>query len=87
MKQFTSDQFTWEGNVGTAELSSLIGKSENFSRFTIKSNKTGHIRTYELDTQSPGYEDGWDGEFKMYTDNLFDGTKVIIWNYWLALYP
>lgn len=90
MKQFTSDQFTWEGNVGTAELSSLIGKPGNFShfsRFTIKSNRTGHIRTYELDTQSPGYEDGWDGEFKMYTDNLFDGTKVIIWNYWLALYP
>ena len=88
MKQFTSDQFTWKGNFGTAELSSLIGKPGNFSgfsRFTIKSTKTGHTRTYELDTQSPGYEDGWDGEYNLYTDNLFDGTKVIIWNYWFAL--
>ena len=85
MKQFTSDQFTWKNGVGTAELSSLVGMSGNFSRFTIKSTRTKHTRTYELDTQSPGYEDGWDGEFKMYTDNLFDGTKVIIWNYWLAL--
>ena len=81
MKQFTSDQFTWKNGVGTAELSSLVGMSGNFSRFTIKSTRTKHTRTYELDTQSPGYEDGWDGEFKMYTDNLFDGTKVIIWNY------
>ena len=95
MKQFTSDQFNWKGNFGTAVLSSLVGKSENPSRFrsshgalatfTIKSTKTGHTRTYELDSQSPGYEDSWDGEFKQYTDNLFDGTKVIIWNYWLAL--
>ena len=81
IKQFTSDQFNWKGNFGTAELSSLAGKTGNFSRFTIKHTKTGHVRTYELDTQSPGYEDSWDGEFKMYTDNLFDGTKVVIWNY------
>lgn len=85
MKQFTSDQFTWRNGVGTAELSSLLGMSESFSRFTIKSTRTNHTRTYELDTQSPGYEDGWDGEFKQYTDNLFDGTKVIIRNYWLDL--
>ena len=93
MKQFTSDQFTWKGNFGTAELSSLIGNPGNFShlsRFTIKSTKTGHTRTYELDTQSPGYEDGWDGEFKIYTDGvrIFAGgvgTRVIIWNYWLDL--
>jgi hypothetical protein len=85
MKQFTSDQFNWKGNFGTAVLSSLVGKSGNFSRFTIKSTKTGHTRTYELDSQSPGYENLWDGEFKMYTDNLFDGTRVIIWNYWFAL--
>ena len=87
MKQFTSDQFTWKNGVGTAELSSLVGKSdpaysEQLSRFYIRSTKSGHTRTYELDTQSPGYEDGWDGEYNLYTDNLFDGTKVIIWNYW-----
>ena len=79
IKQFTSDQFTWKNGVGTAELSSLIGKTENFSRFTIKSTKTGHTRTYELSPRLN--EDDWDGEFKLYTDNLFDGTKVVIWNY------
>jgi hypothetical protein len=90
MKQFTSDQFTWKNGVGTAELSSLVGKSdpaysEQLSRFCIRSTKSGHTRTYELDTQSPGYEDGWDGEYNLYTDNLFDGTRVIIWNYWFDL--
>ena len=129
IKQFTSDQFNWKNGVGTAELSSLIGKTENFSpqsatprtdaieerngnvlcgsanlefartlerelaaakaeralaienfsRFTIKSTKTGHTRTYELSPRLN--EDDWDGEFKLYTDNLFDGTKVVIWNY------
>ena len=82
MKQFTSDQFKWKNGVGTAELSSLIGNPGNFShfsRFTIKSTKTGHTRTYELSPRLN--EDDWDGEFKLYTDNLFDGTKVVIWNY------
>ena len=81
IKQFTSEQFSWKNGVGTAELSALGKDIGNLSRFTIKSTRTKHTRTYELDTQSPGYEDGWDGEFKQYTDNLFDGTKVIIWNY------
>ena len=82
MKQFTSDQFTWKNGIGTAELSTLGKDIGHLSRFTIKFTRTNHIRTYELDTQSPGYEDGWDGEFKMYTDNyMFDDTRVIIWNY------
>ena len=87
MKQFTSDQFTWKNGIGTAELSTLGKDIGHLSRFTIKSTRTNHTRTYELDTQSPGYEDGWDGEYRQYTDNLFDGTKVIIWNYWLATNP
>lgn len=55
--------------------------SVNISRFSITSTRTGKTRFYELDTNAPGYEDGWDGEFKVYTDNLFDGTRITIFNY------
>lgn len=82
MKNFSSDQFTWKGNRGVAEISELLngGKYESFHTFTITSARTGQVRTYELDSNSPGYEDGWDGEMKVYTDNLWDGTKVTIYN-------
>jgi len=40
----------------------------------------GKTRFYELDSSAPGYEDGWDGEYKVYTDNLFDGTRIVILN-------
>jgi len=65
---FTSDQFTWKGTHGVADISDLLSnRHENISRFAITSN-------------APGYEDGWDGEFKCYTDNLFDGTRITIVN-------
>lgn len=82
MKNFSSDQFTWKGNRGVAEISELLGggKYESIHTFTITSARTGQVRTYELDSNDPGYEDGWDGEMKVYTDNLWDGTKVTIYN-------
>ena len=81
MKNFSSDQFTWKGNRGVAEISELLnGGFESIHMFTITSARTGQVRTYELDSNDPGYEDGWDGEYKVYTDNLWDGTKVTIIN-------
>jgi len=82
MRNFSSDQFTWKGNRGVAEISELLngGKYESIHTFTITSSRTGAVRTYELDSSAPGYEDGWDGEMKVYTDNLWDGTKVTIYN-------
>lgn len=78
---FTSDQFTWNGNRAVAEISDLLSnRHESISRFAITSIRTGKTRFYEIDTNAPGYEDGWDGEYKVYTDNLFDGTKVTILN-------
>lgn len=81
MKNFSSSQFTWKGNRGVAEISELLGiRSPRLSRFTITSERTGQIRTYEIDSNDSGYEDGWDGEYTVYTDNLWDGTRVTIIN-------
>ena len=86
MEHFTSDQFTWKNGRGIANMSDLFGDDwKNIDRFTIQSTRTGAIRTFEMDTEASGYEDGWDGEYKVfaavYTDNLWDGTRVTIMNY------
>lgn len=91
MPHFSSDQFTWDGTRGVADISDLAPRSVfnsqtggwkcvSISRFSITSTRTGKTRFYELDTNAPGYEDGWDGAFKVYTDNLFDGTRITIFN-------
>lgn len=81
MHHFTSDQFTWKGNRAVADVSELLnGKHANISRFSITSRKTGKMRFYEIDSSHPGYQDCWDGEYKVYTDNLWDGTRVMIVN-------
>ena len=82
MHHFSSNQFVWKGNKGTAEMSELLGPGvySSIGRFSITSTRTGKTRFYELDSSAPGYEDGWDGEYKVYTDNLFDGTRIVILN-------
>ena len=80
MKNFSSDQFNWNGSRGWARITDLLGKYESIHMFTITSTRTGQVRTYELDSKDPGYEDGWDGEYRVYTDNLWDGTKITISN-------
>ena len=74
MKHFISDEFTWTGNKGVAEASSLFGNviSEFPSTFSITSTKTGKCRFYERVTL--------DDERAVYTDNLWDGTRVTIIN-------
>lgn len=80
MRNFSSDQFNWKGNRGWANIADLLSKYESIHMFTVTSARTGQVRTYELDVNSPGYEDGWDGEMRVYTDNLWDGTKITITN-------
>lgn len=81
MKTFSSDQFTWNKGRGVADLTNLIGpKFESITMFEVKSTRTGAVRTFELDSNDPGYEDGWDGEFRVYTDNQWDGCKITILN-------
>lgn len=78
MKHFISDEFTWAGNHGSANASTLFGDviSEFPSRFTITSTKTGKCRTYELEAV---YTLG-NAPRAVYTDNLWDGTSATIFN-------
>lgn len=76
-----SSLFTWKGNFGESEMTRLGGYGAAPDRFTITSDRTGQVRTFEVDTQDVGYQDGWDGEYRIYTDNLWDGIRIRIWNY------
>lgn len=79
---FDSRQFTWQGQHGMAELSDLLITTKTWNipnMFYVKSNRTGDEVLFTLDTQAPGYEDGWDGEYKAFTNH--DRTiKVTIIN-------
>lgn len=82
MHHFNSKQFSWKGHHGIAAVSDLIGRRalQEIGRFSITSAKTGQMRFYEIDTTAPGYTDGWDGEMRVFTDNLWDGTRITIIN-------
>ena len=75
---FGSHQFAWKGNKGTG-VASELGIHRFPSRFVVTSGRTGRTKVFELDSSAPGYEDGWDGEFAMYTDNCWDSTKITIY--------
>lgn len=77
--RFNSDQFTWNKGRGITKASQL-GVNRGPSRFEIVSARTGQVKTFEFDQQSPGYEDGWDGEYWSYTSNEWDAVKVTILN-------
>ena len=78
-----SSNIKWKGNIGTTTASDhlVLSNRRSGGRIQVESVRTGAIRTYEVDKNDGGYEDGWDGEYVVYTDNLWDGTKLIIWNY------
>ena len=81
MINLKSSAFTWQGNFGVSEMTRLGLNYAAPDRFTITSEKTGQVRTFEVDTNDIGYADGWDGEYRIYTDNLWDGVRIQIWNY------
>ena len=67
---YSSSHFSWsnEGKLGTTSVSRLFGQPY-FSPeaiFGVQSARTGVIKSFELDVNAPGYEDGWDGEYKRY---------------------
>lgn len=79
---FDSSQFFWQNNLGVAELSDLLFTTKTWNipnMFYVKSSKTGNEVLFKLDVDAPGYEDGWDGEYKRFTDND-SRYKVIIYN-------
>lgn len=78
MHHFDSHQFSWSGRKGTG-YSSKLGIHHFPSRFTVTSGRTGLTKVFELDSSAPGYEDRWDGEAAVYTDNCWDSTKITIY--------
>ena len=79
--RFSSDLFKWRGNHGLADIVDLpVVKAPHI--FEIVSERTGAVQTFELDQNAAGYEDGWDGEMWVYTNNLWDKVKVVILNNW-----
>lgn len=74
---FTSDLFTWFRGNGVTELSDLQVKRVP-RKFFVRSSRTGVVKLFSINTESAGYEDGWDGEGWEYIDE--DGVKVTIIN-------
>lgn len=74
----SADKFVWHGKHARAMRSHL----NNFfpTSFHMKSPKTNVVKYFDLDRESAGYEDHWDGEFRMYVDESKE-YSVLIENY------
>lgn len=77
--RFSSDKFIWKGARGSASKSDLTNDRMPLV-FEVVSEKTGTVKTFELDQSSPGYEDGWDGEYWCFTSNEWDSIKLLVIN-------
>lgn len=77
--RFSSSKFIWKGARGSASKSDLTNDRMPLV-FEVVSEKTGAIKTFELDQSSPGYEDGWDGEYWCFTSNEWDSIKLLVVN-------
>ena len=64
---FNADKFEWEGSHGRSTFTKL--DCGTFTRCFCISPKTGAIKEFNIDTQCPGYEDHWDGEFVKLVDS------------------
>ena len=67
---YDSSHFSWQhtGTFGVSSISRLFGPVWKAppSDIGVKSARTGTIKIFHLDRTAPGYEDGWDGEYKRY---------------------
>lgn len=77
--RFSSDKFAWKGAQGSASKSDLTNERMPLV-FEVISEKSGAVKTFELDQNAPGYEDGWDGEYWCFTSNEWDSIKLLITN-------
>tara|TARA_R110000868_G_scaffold103681_5_gene285350 strand:+ start:2984 stop:3226 length:243 start_codon:yes stop_codon:yes gene_type:complete len=62
---FKGNQFSWHGTHGHSTFSELGCMP---SKFYVISSRTGLMKFFALDTECPGYEDHWDGEFVRLVD-------------------
>jgi hypothetical protein len=76
MTTYTSDQFTWVGNHGTAKISELVSigiqDSNSNEFFLVVSKRTGETLKFEIGFD----EDGWDGAYLVY--NSIEQPHIII---------
>jgi hypothetical protein len=76
MITYTSDQFTWKGNHGIAEISQLVSIAEQDSNsngsFLVVSKLTGKTLKFEMQFD----EVGWDGAYFVY--NSVEQPEIII---------
>lgn len=77
--RFSSSKFVWNGTHGSACRGDLV-QGRMPLLFEVISEKTGAVKTFELDQSAPGYEDGWDGEMWRFTSNEWDGIKLTVMN-------
>ena len=80
--RFNSNSFNWNKGRGVAEVSELFQEWHRPpNHFQVTSAKTGITKMFVIDEDSPGYEDGWDGEYWCYTSGEWDNpTKIVIMN-------
>ena len=78
---FCSSSFAWKGNRGFSKVTELFGKYQSPPHnFRIKSEKTGEVKSFSFDDQSP-FSCGWDGEMWCYVSNdRINQVKVVIVN-------
>lgn len=61
-----ADRIEWSGSHGHSTYTKLGCMP---SRLFCISPRTGAIKEFTIDTQCPGYEDHWDGEFVKLVDS------------------
>ncbi len=69
MKAINARDIKWIKKNGYGMSEHLFGSWQIPNTFDVYSSKSNTTKTFVLDVNSPGYEDGWDGEFKMFVSS------------------
>lgn len=72
MKTINAHDINWIKKSGYGVAQQVFGTWQIPSSFQVYSPKSKTTKTFNLDTNSPGYEDGWDGIFKMFISDCGD---------------
>lgn len=75
--QFPSNWFHWRNGKGVVDASDLQIDVFPLKCFDVKSLRTGKVEHFTINTLSPNYEDGWDGECVEYVNSSNQFTITI----------
>jgi hypothetical protein len=76
MKAINARDIKWVKGKGYGMAERLFGSWQTPNTFKVLSPKSNNTKTFILDENAPGYEDGWDGELKMFVSTC--GTIKLI---------